>query len=69
MRTDKYGHTLMWIPSLSRRSFFARAGAGFAGLAPIDLLSRDGFFAHPSSPLPRVQRRRANGYFFSSLIH
>src|SRR5260370_41095320 len=30
---------------LSRRSFFGRAGAGFAGLALIDLLSRDGFFA------------------------
>src|SRR5436190_6453065 len=33
------------MSSFSRRSFFARAGAGFAGLALIDLLSRDGFFA------------------------
>ncbi|MBI2805851.1 MAG: DUF1501 domain-containing protein [Planctomycetes bacterium] len=37
----------------SRRSCFARAGAGFAGLALIDLLSRDGFFAQPSPPVPR----------------
>ena len=32
---------------ISRRSFFARAGAGFAGLALIDLLTRDDFFAQP----------------------
>ena len=37
---------------LSRRSFFQRAGAGFAGLALLDLLSRDGFFADAqTSPL------------------
>jgi hypothetical protein len=32
---------------VDRRSFFRDAGAGFAGLALIDLLSRDGFFAQP----------------------
>ena len=35
----------MSIELPTRRSFFRRAGAGFAGLALIDLLSRDGFFA------------------------
>src|SRR5919112_1249208 len=29
----------------SRREFLGRAGGGFAGLALIDLLARDGFFA------------------------
>src|SRR4051794_21350249 len=43
----KKGNTM--LPS--RRSFFARAGAGFAGLALIDLLSRDGYFAQqPRQP-------------------
>jgi hypothetical protein len=32
---------------VDRRTFFRRAGAGFGGLALIDLLLRDGFFAQP----------------------
>src|SRR5262245_42739002 len=32
-------------PMTSRREFLLRAGGGFAGLALIDLLTRDGFFA------------------------
>lgn len=32
------------FPGHSRREFFRKAGAGFGGLALIDLLSRDGFF-------------------------
>src|SRR3954469_24933569 len=43
----------------SRREFLWEVGGGFAGLALLDLLSRDGFFAHraaaqdgrPASPL------------------
>jgi hypothetical protein len=34
----------------SRREFLWQAGAGFAGLALIDLLSRDGAFAAPARP-------------------
>src|ERR1700722_15416114 len=47
----------------SRRSFFARAGAGFAGLALIDLLSRDGFFA-PTGPSREPARRGAKHCVF-----
>src|SRR6266487_398144 len=32
-------------PLVSRRDWFRHAGAGFAGLALLDLLSRDGFFS------------------------
>src|SRR3977135_1867183 len=32
----------------SRREFLWQGGGGFAGLALIDLLSRDGFFAQPA---------------------
>src|SRR5437879_2613524 len=49
---------------ISRRSFFARAGAGFAGLALIDLLSRDGFFAQSSGPLREPARRGAKHCVF-----
>src|SRR5947209_15413815 len=33
----------------TRREFLWQVGGGFAGLALIDLLSRDGFFAGPAS--------------------
>ena len=35
----------------TRREFLWRVGGGFAGLALLDLLGRDGYFASPPSPL------------------
>src|SRR3954468_16020885 len=35
----------------SRRDFLWKAGGGFAGLALIDLLTRDGFFARGGTPV------------------
>jgi len=40
------------VPGQTRRDFFQRAGAGFAGLGLIDLLSRDGFFPQPARAAP-----------------
>src|SRR5262245_1129692 len=49
----------------SRRDFFRHAGAGFGGLALIDLLSRDGFFAQtgPSRGSARHQARAKHCVF------
>src|SRR5262245_28220650 len=48
----------------SRRSFFKHAGAGFAGLALIDLLSRDGFFAQSTGALRPSARHAAKHCVF-----
>ena len=37
----------------TRREFLWEAGAGFTGLALVDLLSRDGFFASTASASER----------------
>jgi hypothetical protein len=39
----------------TRREFLWQVGGGFAGLALIDLLSRDGFFAHSAEPKPKAE--------------
>ncbi|MFP6766256.1 MAG: DUF1501 domain-containing protein, partial [Planctomycetaceae bacterium] len=44
----------------TRRNFFQRAGAGFAGLGLIDLLSRDGFFPQPAVAAPVLARKSAS---------
>ena len=54
----------MTLPLFSRRTFFKRAGAGFAGLALIDLLSRDGLFAQSPGALRPSARHAAKHCVF-----
>ena len=49
---------------LSRRDLLHQAGAGFAGLAFLDLLSRDGFFARAAAPPPRKARAKHAVFLF-----
>ncbi|MFO0881399.1 MAG: DUF1501 domain-containing protein [Gemmataceae bacterium] len=49
---------------LHRREMLWRAGGGFAGLALLDLLSRDGFFAHGAAPPARRARAKRVVFLF-----
>jgi hypothetical protein len=49
---------------LSRRDLLWHAGAGFAGLAFLDLLARDGFFARAAAPPPHRPRAKHAVFLF-----
>src|ERR1044071_7584389 len=72
-KTGKNGADMSILPS--RRSFFRHAGTGFGGLALIDLLSRDGFFAStggsPSPPahIPGGEGRNARQHHDAKAKH
>ncbi len=52
----KSGEVGMHPSDLSRRAFFRQSGAGFGGLALVDLLSRDGVFGSASAETPAQAR-------------
>src|SRR5204863_1810658 len=59
---------------ISRRDWFRRTGAGFAGLALVDLLSRDGYFARaqqaPTSPSSQGENKGSRlGHFPAKAKH
>src|SRR5882757_2405756 len=47
---------------LTRRDLFSHVGAGFAGLALIDLLGRDGFFGAAAPPASRTHHKARAKY-------
>src|SRR5687768_5643626 len=49
----------------TRREFLWQVGGGFAGLALVDLLSRDGFFARSSRAAEQTAEPAGSGYLLA----